>query len=124
MAVSIITQFRKNQSKENKSKDSFSKLLMLSIAYAASIGGMATLIGTPPNLVFAGFVQKTYGIDISFWQWMPLVIAMIISGAVGTWFGIKLLKSMSGDKFERIFRVVLTLLTLQLGWQGIKILLH
>ena len=82
MAVSIITQFRKNQSKENKSKDSFSKLLMLSIAYAASIGGIATLIGTPPNLVFAGFVQKTYGIDISFWQWMqfglPLATVLLM----------------------------------------------
>ena len=55
---------------------------------------------------------------------MPLVIAMVLSGAVGTWFGIKLLKSMSGDKFKRIFRVVLTLLTLQLGWQGVKVLLH
>jgi sodium-dependent dicarboxylate transporter 2/3/5 len=82
MAVSIITQFRKNQSKETNSDDSFSKLLMLSIAYAASIGGMATLIGTPPNLVFAGFVQKTYGIDISFWQWMqfglPLATVLLM----------------------------------------------
>ncbi|MEO9662638.1 MAG: DASS family sodium-coupled anion symporter [Maribacter dokdonensis] len=70
MAVSIIKQFLKSQSAEIVKNESFSKLLMLSIAYAASIGGMATLIGTPPNLVFAGFVQKTYGIDISFWQWM------------------------------------------------------
>jgi len=66
-----------------------------------------------------------YGaVGFSFWQWIPLVIAMVISGAVGTWLGIKLLKSMSGDKFKRIFRIVLTLLTLQLGWQGVKVLLH
>jgi sodium-dependent dicarboxylate transporter 2/3/5 len=43
---------------------------MLAIAYSASIGGIATLIGTPPNLIFAGFVQKTYGIEITFFQWM------------------------------------------------------
>ncbi|WP_318312773.1 SLC13 family permease [Flagellimonas crocea] len=70
MAVSIVKQLKDNpQTPENENKI-FSKLLMLSIAYAASIGGIATLIGTPPNLVFAGFVQKTYGVDISFWQWM------------------------------------------------------
>jgi len=63
-----------------------------------------------------------YGaVGFSFWQWVPLVIAMIMSGVVGTWFEIKLLKSMSGDKFKRIFRGILTL---QLGWQGVKILLH
>ena len=42
---------------------------MLAIAYSASIGGMATLIGTPPNLVLAGVVEKTYGIEITFVQW-------------------------------------------------------
>ena len=42
---------------------------MLSIAYSASIGGMATLIGTPPNLVLAGVVKSTYGVEITFSQW-------------------------------------------------------
>jgi len=42
---------------------------MLAIAYSASIGGIATLIGTPPNLVLAGVVEKTYGIEITFAQW-------------------------------------------------------
>jgi sodium-dependent dicarboxylate transporter 2/3/5 len=42
---------------------------MLAIAYSASIGGMATLIGTPPNLVLAGVVQESYGIEITFSQW-------------------------------------------------------
>ncbi len=51
--------------------------LMLGIAYAASIGGIGTLIGTPPNTVLAGYLQKTYGYEISFAEWMmvggPLV---------------------------------------------------
>jgi sodium-dependent dicarboxylate transporter 2/3/5 len=55
---------------------------MLAIAYSASIGGMATLIGTPPNLVFAGYVQETYGIEISFWQWakfgFPISLLLLI----------------------------------------------
>src|SRR5690606_28434206 len=48
----------------------FSKNLMLGIAYAASIGGMATLIGTPPNLILAGVVREAFQIEISFFQWM------------------------------------------------------
>jgi sodium-dependent dicarboxylate transporter 2/3/5 len=55
--------------------------LMLGIAYAASIGGIATLIGTPPNTVLAGYLQKTYGYEITFVDWMkvgvPLVAIML-----------------------------------------------
>ncbi len=60
----------------------FGKALMLSIAYSASIGGMATLIGTPPNLIFAGVIQELYGIEISFFQWfkfgLPITIILLI----------------------------------------------
>lgn len=55
--------------------------LMLGIAYAASIGGIATLIGTPPNTVLAGYLTKTYGYEITFANWMlvgvPLVCVML-----------------------------------------------
>ena len=60
---------------------SFGLNLMLGIAYAASIGGIATLIGTPPNTVLAGYLQKTYGFEISFVDWLkvgiPLVVVML-----------------------------------------------
>jgi sodium-dependent dicarboxylate transporter 2/3/5 len=42
---------------------------MIGIAYAASIGGVATLIGTPPNMIMKAGVQNLYGIEISFVQW-------------------------------------------------------
>lgn len=62
-------------------KFAFGLNLMLGIAYAASIGGIATLIGTPPNTVLAGYLQKTYGFEISFADWMkvgvPLVLFML-----------------------------------------------
>jgi sodium-dependent dicarboxylate transporter 2/3/5 len=45
---------------------------LLGIAYAASIGGMSTLVGTAPNIIFVGFIQETYGIEISFVDWMKL----------------------------------------------------
>jgi solute carrier family 13 (sodium-dependent dicarboxylate transporter), member 2/3/5 len=55
--------------------------LMLGIAYAASVGGLATLIGTPPNALLAGFLNTTYGIEIGFAQWMmvglPLTLVAI-----------------------------------------------
>ncbi|MEX2644112.1 MAG: DASS family sodium-coupled anion symporter, partial [Acetobacterales bacterium] len=44
--------------------------LLLGIAYAANIGGMATLIGTPPNALLAGYMEETHGIRIGFAQWM------------------------------------------------------
>jgi solute carrier family 13 (sodium-dependent dicarboxylate transporter), member 2/3/5 len=62
-------------------KFAFGLNLMLGIAYAASIGGMATLIGTPPNTVLAGYLVKTYGYEITFAKWMmvgvPLVVVML-----------------------------------------------
>ncbi|KXK40725.1 MAG: citrate transporter [Bacteroidetes bacterium OLB9] len=48
----------------------FGKSMMLGIAYAASIGGMATLIGTPPNVILAGIVQEMMDVNISFIDWM------------------------------------------------------
>ncbi len=62
-------------------KFAFGLNLMLGIAYAASIGGIATLIGTPPNTVLAGYMQKTYGYEITFAKWLlvgvPLVVILL-----------------------------------------------
>ncbi|MBW2004481.1 MAG: DASS family sodium-coupled anion symporter [Deltaproteobacteria bacterium] len=51
-------------------KFNFGKALMLGIAYAASIGGVATIIGSPPNAIFVGLVNKMWGKQISFATWM------------------------------------------------------
>lgn len=60
----------------------FATALMLGIAYAASIGGVATLIGTPPNAVLAGVVETLYGQRISFGAWLafglPLSLVMLL----------------------------------------------
>ena len=62
-------------------KSRFGTALMLSIAYAASIGGIGTLIGTPPNVVLAGFAELLLDIDINFQNWLligvPLTIILI-----------------------------------------------
>jgi solute carrier family 13 (sodium-dependent dicarboxylate transporter), member 2/3/5 len=52
--------------------------LMLSIGYAASLGGMATIIGTPPNVVFVGFAKQFYNHDISFFRWMMIGVPVSV----------------------------------------------
>ena len=51
---------------------------MLGIAYAATIGGMGTLIGTPPNALFASLMESTYGVTIGFAQWMLLGVPVVV----------------------------------------------
>lgn len=53
---------------------------MLGIAYSASIGGVGTLIGTPPNALLASFLQSTYEIQIDFFTWMQFGIPVVIVG--------------------------------------------
>lgn len=69
IGMAIVTQLQDHPDTEENENQLFGKSLMLAIAYSASIGGMATLIGTPPNLVLAGVVEQTYGVEISFAQW-------------------------------------------------------
>ena len=64
-------------------KKFFDTALMLGIAYAATIGGMSTLVGTAPNIVFSAFMLETYGVEISMIDWMmlgvPLAAVMLVS---------------------------------------------
>ncbi|MEM8599096.1 MAG: DASS family sodium-coupled anion symporter [Bacteroidota bacterium] len=58
----------------------FAVALMLAIAYACSVGGMATLIGTPTNALLAAFVLDTYGVEVSFAGWMALGLPLALVG--------------------------------------------
>lgn len=69
IGIAIIKQLKDNPKTDENENIIFGKALMLAIAYSASIGGIATLIGTPPNLVLAGVVSETYGYEITFLQW-------------------------------------------------------
>lgn len=59
--------------------------LMLGIAYAASIGGVGSLIGTPPNVLLAGVMEENYGIQISFLRWMLFGIPFVAVFLPLTW---------------------------------------
>ena len=81
IGIAIIKQMKDLKSIPDQENLMFGKALMLSIAFSASIGGIATLIGTPPNLVFAGIIQELYGIEISFLKWiifgLPISIILL-----------------------------------------------
>ena len=82
VGLAIISQLKDNPKTIENENLVFGKTLMLAIAYSASIGGMATLIGTPPNLVLAGVIKTSYNIEINFLQWMsfglPISIFLLI----------------------------------------------
>ena len=69
IAIAIVAQLSDNPDTVENENLNFGKALMLAIAYSASIGGIATLIGTPPNLVLAGVVEETFGYEITFAKW-------------------------------------------------------
>ena len=69
-------------------KKSFDNALLIGIAYAATIGGMSTLIGTAPNIVFSAFMQETYGLTIGFIDWMKLGVPVAICMLFGAWYSL------------------------------------
>lgn len=56
----------------------FNKIIMIAIAYSASIGGVATLVGTAPNLVLAGVIEEFFDVQISFVQWLSIGLPVSI----------------------------------------------
>jgi len=75
MLLPIALQVCKELKVENTQ---FEILLLLSIAYSASIGGMSTIIGTAPNVFFVGFMQENFDIQISFLEWMKLALPISV----------------------------------------------
>lgn len=70
IGLAIVTQLKDNPDTIENENRIFGKALMLAIGYSATIGGIGTLIGTPPNLVFAGVFYELFNIEITFSQWI------------------------------------------------------
>ncbi|MFN2746670.1 SLC13 family permease [Bacillus sp. z60-18] len=66
-------------------EEKFSKALIFSIGYAGTIGGLGTLIGTPPNIILAANIQKLYGAEISFAGWMAFAVPVVVILLVAVW---------------------------------------
>jgi len=88
IGLALVQQFGEASlgSEQRRNRDNFGKVLMLGIAYAASIGGMGTLIGTPPNLVLAGVVSEIYGVGIGFTAWMLFATPIAVLLLVLSWY--------------------------------------
>jgi len=90
IAVSVINLLKSDPSHSYerlpKGERNFAIGLMLMVGYAASIGGIATIIGTPPNVVLAGLLDQFYHQKLDFGKWMligvPLMVLVLFSAYV------------------------------------------
>ncbi len=79
------------------SNGGFPTALILGIAYACSIGGTATLIGTPPNVLFAGAAQELVGVEISFASWLVVGLSISIPMLAACWLWLVTLFRVRGE---------------------------
>ena len=71
IGLAVVTQFKTQLGEQNsRLSDNLGKNIKLGIAYSASIGGMATLIGTPTNAILSAVVKQLYDYEIAFNEWM------------------------------------------------------
>lgn len=88
MPIGLAVLLKVEESFGKEKAEPFSKTVLLGIAYASSIGGIATLIGTAPNMVF----QRVYNISfpnsdgIHFGEWMKYAIPIALTMLIFTWF--------------------------------------
>ena len=88
MATSVIQAVEQGEAdveRPSRITRNFTFALLLGIAYAASIGGVGTIIGTPPTALLAGFMSETYQRDIGFLQWMLVGVPIVIIGIPLSW---------------------------------------
>lgn len=97
IGISVISLLGKDNDEHELAR--YATALLLAIAYSASIGGIATLIGTPPNALLAGYLSKNHGIEVGFGQWMivgmPVSIGMML---LAWWWLTRGGFALSGDK--------------------------
>jgi sodium-dependent dicarboxylate transporter 2/3/5 len=81
MALAVIHALPKTEQKQK-----FPLLLLLTIAYSSSIGGMATLVGSPPNTQMAALLDKNFDISITFWDWFKVGFPISLCISIGMYF--------------------------------------
>ncbi|MFK7775084.1 MAG: DASS family sodium-coupled anion symporter [Saprospiraceae bacterium] len=79
IALSVIKLLINDEDGFTKNDKNFALSIMLGIAFSANIGGMATIVGTPPNMVMVGVMKDQYNIDIGFFNWMKMGVPFAIT---------------------------------------------
>jgi sodium-dependent dicarboxylate transporter 2/3/5 len=87
IVLSVIGVIRDNvPGLSDRNRRDFEVAMLLGLAYSASIGGLATLVGTPPNALLAGYLAANYGIEISFARWMLVGVPVSMVMLPLAWF--------------------------------------
>ncbi len=84
--LQVLQQTREDAVGSNLRGWPFASGMMLMIAYAASIGGIGTPVGSPPNLIAIGLIRSLAGVEISFFRWMSLAVPMLLVMAAALYF--------------------------------------
>ncbi len=82
----IISLLKQEASHDPDDEIKFTKAIVFAIGFGGIIGGSATLIGTPPNLILAGLVKEIYGYEIGFAQWFIFAFPLCLILAIFTTF--------------------------------------
>lgn len=85
IAASIATLIMNERQGTEQEHRNFGMALMLGLAYSASIGGMMTLVGTGTNVMFKGYMEDVFGVQISFLDWMKIGVPIGLAMLLGAW---------------------------------------
>jgi sodium-dependent dicarboxylate transporter 2/3/5 len=78
IGVSIVAQLRRGSAGQDEALRKFATAMMLITSFGASIGGMATPVGTPPNLIGIGLIERITGTHIGFFRWMAIGVPLVL----------------------------------------------
>ena len=86
IVLSVVKVMRENVvNVGERTMDNFEIAMLLGIAYACSIGGLATLVGTPPNALLIAYMAENYDLDISFARWMLVGVPVTLTMLPAAW---------------------------------------
>jgi len=85
VASAVLGLFARHCSADPASQRNLGAAVTLAVAYGASIGGLGTLIGTPPNALLAAYMEREHGVTIGFAQWMLIGIPMVVVMIAFVW---------------------------------------
>ncbi len=97
IALALVGNRETGEGRRETNGGRFPTALMLGIAYACSIGGVATLIGTPPNAIFAGAAQELAGREVTFAGWLLIGLPISIPMLALCWYWLVRLFGVRGD---------------------------
>ncbi len=125
IGLSVIAVIKSSKDVSEKNQRQFSVALLLAIAYSCSIGGITTLIGTPPNAFMSAFMMETYHVDIDFATWiqiglpftlvsLPLTYLLLTKVIFNLDININMPKSVIEDEIKKIGKITSEEKTIQL----------